>query len=181
MPHFVELAVVFVEDEDVAVAVAVGSALDRGIVGDGVGAGIALVGVLEGDGDLRLVAADDDVGNAVRVALPGGAEVGVKALVQANAGDEVRRVGVDGIGRDIGILGVVGRQNLTAGDGGRIGLSRLRDFGLRFGFAAQRRECEAYQQGQAECEPDAIVRQTAFHLLFLPRLCGARGAPQKGC
>ena len=70
-----------VDDEDVAVALALRAALDGRVGRDGVRAGVAFVGVLERDGDLGLRAADDDVGNSVGRALPGGSEVGVEAFV----------------------------------------------------------------------------------------------------
>ena len=77
--ELVEQEVVGVEDQHVAVAGRVGPALDGRVGRDGIGAGVALVGVVEGDGDLGLRGAHDDVGDAVRSAVPDGAEVGVQA------------------------------------------------------------------------------------------------------
>lgn len=79
--------------------------------GMGVGAGVAFVGVLEGDGYFRLAARNDGVGDADGRALPNGAKVRVQVLGAPNPVDERIGLRMDGEGGDIGVPGVVGRKD----------------------------------------------------------------------
>ena len=88
--ELVEAAGAAVEQERVVVA----AALDVDALRDRVADVVALVVVLEGDARPRRLASDDVEGDADRRAFPeAGAEVSVKPGVDADRGDERRRVG----------------------------------------------------------------------------------------
>src|SRR5262245_23569126 len=77
--------------------------LYRRVRRDRVWAGIALIPKLGEDDRHRLLAEDDDVGDAVRRVVVDGAEVGVEARRQADTGDQRVRVWVHGEAGDVGV------------------------------------------------------------------------------
>src|SRR5581483_8407524 len=84
--ELVEAAGVAIDDQRVVVA----AALDLDVVGDRVGAGVALVAVAERHGDGGLRAGDDRDRNPDRLAVPlARSEVGVEALVESDRRDDL--------------------------------------------------------------------------------------------
>ena len=101
-----------------AVTTALLAAFDGDVGWNGVWSGVAFVGVVEVDGDESLVAGDDGVGDADGfVVVQAGAEVGMEMAIEADALDEVGRVGVNRQVRDVGGPDVVGGEEWAAGDG----------------------------------------------------------------
>ncbi len=87
--ELIKHAVVAVDDDDVAVAVAIAAALDRSIIGDREGAWVAFIAVGGvGDRNHGLAATDDAVGDAVGRPVPNGAETGVQLAVGADGADK---------------------------------------------------------------------------------------------
>jgi len=116
--QFVELARAASEEEDVAVTAALLAAFDGDVGWNGVWSGVAFVGVVEVYGDESLVAGDDGVGDADGlVVVQAGAEVGMETVIEADALDEVGRVGVNRQLRDVGVPDVVGGEEWAAGNG----------------------------------------------------------------
>jgi hypothetical protein len=89
--------------------------LDRGIGGDWVRPGVALVGVVKCDGDKGLVARNNDVWNPV-VGIR--SEVGMEPGVQTNAGQQVVGVRVDRTVGDNLVPGVVVGKGTDAAEVG---------------------------------------------------------------
>src|SRR5687767_15853055 len=101
----VEVAGAGVDDEDVAVAVAVGAAFDGGVGGDREGTGVAFVAVGRvGDVYECLAAGDVDEGYADWPAVPeAGAEIGVQAGGAPDGVDIGVGQGVGGEGGDVAV------------------------------------------------------------------------------
>ena len=76
--ELIEKPVVGVQDEDVAITIAVRASFDGRIRRDGIGTAVALAIVLEGHRHPSLVSRYDHVGDAVRGAVPYGTEVRVQ-------------------------------------------------------------------------------------------------------
>jgi hypothetical protein len=136
--ELVEDPVIAIEDQHVSVAVRLGAALDRGVGGNGIRAGVAFVLVLKLDRDLRLLARHDDVRNAPGLAVERRAEVGVKLFRFADARDQGIRIRVHRLIGDVLVPRIVRRQQdlpVKTGVGAQIGLVRC----LRLG---PQRECE---------------------------------------
>ena len=115
--QLVEHAGVPVDHQGVAVA----AALHRRVRRQGVGAGVALVGVLEGHRQLGLAPGHHDVGDPVGLlACAGRAEVRVESAVRAAHGGQPGGTGrVHGQGRHVGVPHVVGREHRAARPGRR--------------------------------------------------------------
>jgi hypothetical protein len=124
--------VVAVQDQDVAIAVTVGPALNGGIGRDRVGAEITFIGVGKGDRDERLGAGDVYMGNAYRRAGAGWpvarSKIGVDGVICTDGGDICVRVGVEGESVYRRVPDVVGRKDVAAGYLG---------WGLSVGFAVK--------------------------------------------
>ena len=85
-PGLVQLAMIAVHDQDMPVAAALRSTFDGYIQRDGVGTGVAFVGVLKADRHHWLGPRDEGEGDADRTAVPQPrAEIGMQVGVGANA------------------------------------------------------------------------------------------------
>jgi hypothetical protein len=87
--QLVELPVVAIDHENVPVAGRAGAAFDRRIRWKRVRAAVTFRVVGERHGDLRLRSGYDDIGNAIRRAVPHRAEIRVQSTIAAT-GDERR-------------------------------------------------------------------------------------------
>src|SRR5206468_10919409 len=96
-----------VDHQHMPVAAAVRAALDWRTHWNGIGARVALVRVVETDGDPRCVAGYDDVGNAERSPSVARAEVRVQTLRETDAGNQRVGVGIDTRGIYRRVPGVV--------------------------------------------------------------------------
>ena len=94
------------------------AALDGRVGAEGIRAGVALVGVVEGHVDFGVAAVDHGVGDAVRDGLLAERwpEVGVEAPAgAAHAGQPVVAARVDGQAADVGVPHVVGGEHRAIG------------------------------------------------------------------
>ena len=149
--HLVEQLVVGVEHEHVAVAGAVGAALDGRVGRDRVRPGVALVGVVERDRHLGLRAGNDHVRDADRAAVPVGAEVGVETRRRRRCWRCRRPSSGPRDTARCRVPGVVGREERD-GDGrrGSVGSRRRRPQP-----AAEREESAREREGSRRREPAA--------------------------
>ena len=122
-PEFVELVFFDVDAEDVAVAGGVGAAgedaFDLDVVGDGVGAFVGFVGVLEFDVVARGFGVDELEGDAVF-----GAPVGMQRLVSADLRDDGGGLRIDRL------LGNIAVPFVLLGEDGELGEKKI--LGCRF-------------------------------------------------
>ena len=115
--EFIEPAVVAVDDQDMPIPFPVRPPLDRRVGGDGVRAGVALVGVAELHGHPGLIAAHDDIGNPV------GQRRGRPARSPGAAASRARPApgspptgGRPARPRDVLVPGVIGREDRAAAE-----------------------------------------------------------------
>ena len=112
--QFVQKAVLPIHPDHVTVAIAVGSAFDRRVVGDRIRAWVTLVRIQEADLPKWCVGVDLVGGDAVGVALPAGPEVGMQ--ISPNRVHPGGRPLVHVPPADVGVPRVVRREHGAGSD-----------------------------------------------------------------
>jgi hypothetical protein len=110
MKQLVELPVVFIEHQDVSVALRLWTAFDGGIRRDRIRAGITLIRVFKGDGHLWLIAADNVIRNPAGLTFPPQAKV----LMQPRFCDDGIAQWIDFVFGDIAIPFIIRRHEQSA-------------------------------------------------------------------
>ncbi len=143
--QLVQLPVERIHREHVSVARAVGPALDRRRARKGIRPRVALVGIVERHGHLRLRAAHQHVGNAVDRA-----EVWME-VARSTRGNQRGRRGIHGVGGHVAVPRVVGRKHAALhgapagrGEGNNVN-ARSRSVGGATG-TRERGDCRDYNQ-----------------------------------
>ena len=167
--QLVQHPVVDVDDEDVTVAAALRSALDRCVCRNRVGSWIALVIVFERHGHARLRAAHDYVRYPVRRTVPRGAEVRMQ-IPNAAARDQRVRVWIDGRIRNYGVPRVVCGEGTPAFE--RCAGARVR---VRVRWRSRARRIA----GRESHEQEAAVKSRHIRRRCSIRSRGAAGCPNR--
>ena len=108
--QLIQFPVVTVNHQHVPVALSIQPALDGRVGRDGVGAGVAFVGIVKRHGDAGRVPGDDHIGDAEWPPVVAGPEVRVQGAIAPDAVDERVRVRVHRQLVDRRVPSVVGRK-----------------------------------------------------------------------
>ena len=163
----VERARLLVDEQHVAVAVALGSALDRDIFGDRVGARVALVRVVERHCDAWRVAVDHRVRDADRPAVPEPrSEVGLQRSRIADRSDIRARPRVDRELRDVRVPDVVVGEQRAPGRVGQPRLARGRHGGEREDDSGEDDPAHrlVIDRTRARVDPPTVLARVTRHL-----------------
>ena len=93
--QFVQFLVIAVHNQNMTVALSIRPAFNLRPDGDRIRAGVAFVFILEGDGNARRVAGNNNIGNPARRAIVHRAEIGMQGLAAPDTGNQRVRVGIN--------------------------------------------------------------------------------------